>query len=79
MPAYDCKCSHCGETQEFILNVIDRDTKNGYRCQLCNIGLLKRLVSSNTTFKLGQSGSVGWASNGYGDNVYGNTEEFSNS
>ena len=79
MPAYEYKCSNCEETQEFILNVIDRDSRNGYRCQLCNIGLLKRLVSFGTTFKLGQRGSVGWASNGYGDNVYGNTEEFRNS
>ena len=79
MPAYEYKCGHCEETIEFILNVDERDAFNNYRCQLCNTGLLKRLVSTGTTFKLGQSGSVGWASNGYGDNVYGNTNEFSNS
>ena len=79
MPAYEYKCSHCEETQEFILKVKYRNDRNGYRCQLCNIGLLKRLVSSGTTFKLGQRGSVGWASEGYGDNVYGNTKEFRNS
>jgi len=79
MPAYEYKCSHCGETQEFILDMEDRDDLNNYRCQLCDIGLLKRLISTGTTFKLGQRGSVGWASNGYGDNVYGNTKEFRNS
>ena len=76
MPTYEYKCGHCEEISELFMNVDKRDELNGYRCKKCNIGLLKRLVSTGTTFKLGQQGTVGWASNGYGDNVYGNTKEF---
>lgn len=72
MPLYEYKCSHCEAINEIILPVCDMDSKNGYRCRKCNIGLLKRQVSSGTNFKLSDKGKVGWENTGYGENILGN-------
>lgn len=73
MPIYEFICSDCGELLELHLQVSNRDKPVGSLCPkspTCG-GTLTRQIS-NTSFRLDPNGSVGWASNGYSDNVLGN-------
>lgn len=75
MPVYEYECEDCGYIQEEILEVEECHKLDGSYCPKCVHGEMHKIIS-NTSFRLGRSGKVGWADTGYGDNVVGNTEEF---
>jgi len=74
MPLYEYECDDCGAIYEFFLKHTDSHSKENEECRCCP-GKIHKIVSK-TTFRLGRNGSVGWADNGYGDNVVGNTKSF---
>jgi len=70
MPIYAYRCESCAAELEFLLSVEKRDEPEADHCPYC-AGLIKR-VQTKCTFRLGQNGNIGWANNGYADNILGN-------
>ena len=67
MPIYMYECRLCGHSFEEQLPVDKRDDPIADGCPKCNpeFSSLIRLCSNRGGFRLGQGGSVGWASDGY--------------
>ena len=74
MPIYQYECQECGHSEELILRIGELDSNQ--QCPSCPEGTyMGRHCGNKGGFRLGPDGSVGWASDGYGD-THGDIENF---